>query len=188
MGSRATSKSNTDGVLLGVVLLLTCIGILLIFDASYAFTLQHNVKAFKFVGQQAMWAVIGVIAMLIVMRIDYRKWEDWAVTLVAAAALLLIAVFIPHVGSHEVNGARRWVGFGLVKIQPSELAKLAIVLYIARLCAGRPKLMSNFTEGPMVPLIVMAILAFLIEREPDLGTCLVVVGAGLGALFSPACE
>lgn len=183
MGARTASKSNTDSVLLAVVLLLTCIGILLIFDASYAYALQRHISGYKYVGQQAMWAVVGIAAMLAVMRIPYRRWENWAVGLVALAAILLIAVFIPHIGSHEVNGARRWAGFGAFKIQPSELAKLAIVLYVARLCAGRPKLMTTFSAGPLAPLLVLGVLAFLIEREPDLGTCLVVLGAGLASLF-----
>jgi len=183
MSARTASESNTDGVLLAVVLLLTCIGVLLIFDASYAYALQRHISGYKYVGQQAGWAVLGIAVMLVVMRFPYRKLENLAVPLVVMSAMLLIAVFIPHIGSHEVNGAKRWVGVGAFRLQPSEIAKLAIVLYIARLCAGRPKAMSRFTRGPMIPLCVMAVLALLIEREPDMGTCLVLLGAGMGALY-----
>ncbi|MDR3707206.1 MAG: putative peptidoglycan glycosyltransferase FtsW [Capsulimonadaceae bacterium] len=178
MTTRASTKSNTDFFLLTVVLLLTCIGILMVFDASYVHALQVHISPFKFVRQQALSAILGTAVMLVVMRIPVRKWETAALPLIMITVVGLIAVFIPHIGQ-EIKGARRWV----LHVQPSELAKLAIVLYVARLCAGRPKIMKDFVGGPLIPLLVLAVLAFLIEREPDLGTCLVVVGAGLGALF-----
>lgn len=178
MTQRASAKSNTDFFLLVVVLFLTCIGILMVFDASYVYTLQMHIGAFKFVRQQAVAALLGTGAMLFLMRMDYNKLQNAAVPLITLVAVMLVAVFIPHIGQ-EIKGARRWV----LHIQPSEFAKLAVVLYIARLCAGRPTRMKRFADGPLLPLLVMGVIVLLIEREPDLGTSLVVLGGGLGALF-----
>jgi cell division protein FtsW len=183
MAAAKTQKLNTDFLLLGVTLALTCIGILLIYDTSYAYALQRHINPLKYVRQQALFAALGIPAMLFFMKFHYRRWWNAGLMLVGASIILLIAVFVPHIGGHEVNGARRWIGMGAFTLQPSELAKLAIVVYIARLCAGRPKLMARFTGGPLIPLCMMGLLALLIDREPDLGTTLVLLGAGMGALF-----
>ncbi len=183
MAARTATKPKIDYILISVTLMLACLGVLLIFDASYAYALQRHISAYKYVGFQAAWALIGTIAMLVMRKVHYRKLENAAIMLIGFSIIALIAVFIPHIGAPAVNGAHRWLGIGAAKFQPSEIAKLAIVLYIARLCAGRPKTMSNFVGGPLAPICVLGLMAFLVDKEPDLGTCLVLLGAGLGALF-----
>ncbi|HEY3331709.1 MAG TPA: putative peptidoglycan glycosyltransferase FtsW [Capsulimonadaceae bacterium] len=182
MATRTGTRRKTDIVLLVVTLMLTCLGVLLIFDASYAYALQIHAKDYKYVLQQSIWAGVGIIAMLIVRRVHYDWFNRNALYIVGFCMLLLVCVFIPHIGAPAVNGAKRWVGTASVKFQPSELAKLAIVLYVARLCAGRPRIMQSFKAGPLAPVVVLGIFAILVEREPDLGTTLVILGSGIGAL------
>lgn len=174
-------KPRTDFLLLGLTLLLTCIGVLLVFDASYAYALGRHISEYKYVLLQSAWGVVGIAAMLIVSKIPYWKWRGMAVAGILISAVLLVAVFIPHIGI-AAKGAHRWVGHGEFRIQPSELAKLAVVIYLAAVGATRPKAMKNFKKGPLVPLCMVGLLALLIAREPDLGTALVIFLTGLTVL------
>lgn len=162
-------------MLLVLTLILTCIGIWMVFDASIANLVQNHKFESKFMQQVAI-AFVGVVGMLLISRWDYRNLAKFAVPFLLTVGVLLIAVLV--VGK-SANGAKRWIG----PIQPSEFAKLAIVLFIAHVCAGRPKLMRDFTAGPLLPLIAIAATAFFVNREPDLGTTLVIVGAGFASLF-----
>ena len=173
---------RTDFALMLLALALTCLGILLVFDASYTYALQRHIGEFKYVGQQALWGLVGVAAMVGAMYRPYWKWRGIGVYGVLAAFVMLLAVFVPHIGI-AAKGAHRWIGFGAVRIQPSEFAKLAIVMYIARVCAGKFKMMSDFWVGPFPPLCFVLLLAGWTAVEPDLGTCFVILGAGLGTLF-----
>ena len=168
-----------DRLLFLLMLMLIGVGIVTVYDASYALAIEKG-DSFHFVKRQALWAVVGLGALLLTRRVPYWKWRGLANVGLALAALLLLAVFVPHVGS-SINGARRWIGHG--QFQPSELAKLALVLYLARLLSTKPKRLLNFQEGLLPPLIVIGALAGLIAREPDLGTALVLAATGLTLLF-----
>ncbi len=91
-------------------------------------------------------------------------------------------MLVPHVGI-VINGARRWLGHGQFRSQPSELAKLALVLYLARVAAGNLKIKRSWSEGLLPPLGVIGLLAGLIAMEPDLGTAMVLGGTGLVMLY-----
>jgi cell division protein FtsW len=173
---------RADFTLIVLALTLTCLGILLVFDASYAYALQRHISVYKYVSQQGVWAIVGVVVMAWASYRPYWRWRSIGVYGVIAAFFMLLAVFVPHIGI-AAKGAHRWIGFGPVRIQPSEIAKVAIVLYIARVCAGKLKLMQDFTAGPLPPLFVVAFLALWTAVEPDLGTCLVILGTGLFTLY-----
>ncbi len=168
-----------DRLLFLLMLMLIGVGIVSVYDASYAAAVEHG-DSFHFVKRQALFAVAGLGAMLFTRRVRYWKWKPYAARGVLIAVLLLLAVFVPHLGS-SINGARRWVLHG--SFQPSEYAKLALVLYLARILTVRPKRLLNFQNGLMPPLIVIGILAGLIVKEPDLGTALVLGATGLTMLF-----
>lgn len=173
-----------DRLLFMLMLMLIGVGIVSVYDATYALALDKansfHGDTFHFVKRQALWAVFGLAALLFTRHMPYWRWRGWALVGVAASAVLLVAVFIPHIGS-SINGARRWVGHG--QFQPSEVAKLALVLYLARILSTKPKKIQNFQEGLLPPLIVIGLLAVLIAKEPDLGTALVMGGTGLTLLF-----
>ena len=168
-----------DRLLFLLMLMLIGIGIVTVYDASYALAIEKG-DSFHFVKRQAGCAVIGLIALLVTRRVPYWRWRGAAPSLLALSALLLVAVFLPHVGT-KLNGAHRWVLHG--SFQPSELAKLALVLYLARVLSTKPKRLLNFGEGLVPPLIVIGALAGLIVKEPDMGTALVLGVTGLTLLF-----
>lgn len=176
-------KKPMDRLLFVLTLLLLGIGIVTVFDASYALALEHrHGDSFYYVKLQAAWAVVGLAALLLTWRVRYWKWRRFAGAGAAVSVLLLLAVLVPHIGI-TVAGARRWVGHGPVRIQPSEVAKLMLVLYLAHVAAGRPKLMRLFKEGVLPLLGVIVVMFLLVAREPDLGTGLVLGGTGIVMLF-----
>lgn len=188
-GPKPAAKDETptrqpmDRLLFWLTWLLLGVGIVSIYDASYALAIENrDGDSFYFVKRQAAWAVVGLGALLLTRRVPYWKWRPWAFTGIAFSVLLLIAVFVPGVGIFR-HGAHRWVGHGAFQIQPSELAKLALVVYLARVTAGGPKAMRRFRIGLLPPLAVVGILAVLIAKEPDLGTAIVLSGTGLTMLF-----
>ena len=172
-----------DSLLLWLTFLLLGVGIVSVYDASYAIAVEKlHGDSFHYVKMQALWAVGGLAALFGASRLPYWKWKSVAVIGVSLAVFLLLAVLVPHVGI-AVNGARRWIGHGAVRVQPSELAKLALVLYLARVLAGSLKIKNRPKQGLLPPLAVLVILAALIAKEPDLGTALVLSITGLIMLF-----
>jgi len=161
-------------------LALTCLGIWMIFDASYVYAMQTQKSGWKFVSQQGAVGVLGVAVMLALSHFDYRRLRKYAVLFFWVVVVLLAMTLA--VG-HVINHGKRWLGPSALAFQPSELAKLAIVLLIAHLCAGRPKLMRDFVAGPLLPILALGLLFRLVSVEPDLGTSLVIAGAAIGALF-----
>jgi cell division protein FtsW len=171
-----------DGVLLALAFALTTIGILLVFDASYSFALDHKFALTKYVDQQAGWGIVGIAALLWASQYRYWKWRNWATIGALLSIIALTAVFIPHIGV-AAKGAHRWVGHGSHRLQPSEFAKLFIVLFIARSCAGNVRIMKHFVTGPGPGVCATGILAWLTAKEPDLGTALLITGTGFATLF-----
>lgn len=125
---------------------------------------------------------VAAVAGSIVYRIPMRFWERVSGILVIIAVLLLIAVLIPGVG-HSVNGARRWIGFGSLTIQVTEIAKFAALIGAAGFTVHRQEFMHSFTKGFAPMALVMAVVAFLINMQPDLGATFVIVCIALGVLF-----
>jgi cell division protein FtsW len=171
--------------LFGFTLLLIVIGLWMVFDSSYAKTLDSTKlghDAFYFLKKQAFGAVLGIAAMFGVLKLGYARLRSIAVPLMFVSIVLLCFVWIPHVGIRQ-NNANRWINLGFIQFQPSELTKLALVLYIARLLS-RPKADAELHEtrlGP--PLFMTAIAVLLIEREPDLGTAAVLFVSVMTQLF-----
>ncbi len=130
-----------------------------------------------------MWVGLGVVAMLVLSRVDYSWFRKTAVPIAGLGLAGLVLVLVPHVGS-VVNGARRWIIFGGQGIQPSELAKLAAVILVAALIVRRPREVA--TLGGFLRLAAVGILpgAALIMLEPDLGTTLVLVTAIVAVLVA----
>ena len=179
----ASYRQPMDRLLLWLTFLLLGIGIVSVYDASYAIAIEKlHGDSFHYVKMQVAWAVAGLIALWGASRVPYWQWKKVAVIGLSLSVFLLLAVLVPHVGI-AVNGARRWIGHGAIRMQPSEFAKLALVLYLARVLAGSLKIKTRPKEGLLPPLLVIGLMAGLIAKEPDLGTALVLSATGLIMLF-----
>jgi len=158
-----------DTVLVGTIATLVAIGLVMIFSASsaYAVALQHD--AGYFLKRQIVWLVVALGIAYAAYRLDYRKLRKLAPWAAFASIASLVLVLVPHVGM-IAGGARRWLGAGPLQFEPSEFAKLALVLYLAAALAAKGDRIRSLSKG-LVPLaLVVALMAMLIVKQPDFGT------------------
>lgn len=180
---RAYASAPPDTWLFASVATLVAIGLVMIFSASsaVAYALHHD-TAFYF-KRQLIWLVIGLICAYGAYRMDYHVLKRAAPYVLVTAILGLLVVLVPHLGV-VVNGARRWIGAGSFSVQPSEFAKLALVLYLAAMLASRGERITRLVDG-LAPLCVPAgIMALLILWEPDMGTASLLVMTSFAMFFA----
>lgn len=164
-----------------VTLILLSFGVAMVFNASYPLAIEVHGDAFTYLKRQALWAAIGLGGMFLAAKVPYWKWSGWAMPSLFISIALLMAVLA--IG-HGAQGAQRWIGYGPIKVQPSEFAKIALVLYLARVMAARPRAMRNLWGG-VLPLLGVALIPILLtERQPDLGTAITMVLTVLFMLFT----
>ena len=179
-------KMPVDNLLFGAMLALIVFGLWMVFDSSYVKTLDDaktHYDAFYFLRKQAAGAFVGIILLFAAMKFGYWRLHRIAVPLMGVSLLLLFAVWLPHIGVTE-NHAHRWLNFGgPLKFQPSEVAKLALIAYLAALFSCSKCKIREFADGLGPSLLVVFVTCFLIEREPDLGTATVVFVTALTIFY-----
>jgi len=176
-GGRSATQSGQSlehRILLTATLCLLAFGAVMVYSASSATTLlqgQGNGSAFliKFV----LYGAIGLVLMRVLARDGVAKVQSMTAPLLVVSFALVLAVHVPHIGV-SVNGARRWIGPGSLQFQPSELLKLALVLYTATLLARRPQRVHDLRALTNPLLIVVGGACLLVATEPDLGTAMVI--------------
>jgi len=179
---RLPRTTSYDLVLVVVVLALTLIGIAMVYSASGIKALDALDDPRYFLMWQSVWAVLGLVGLLVATRIDYHRYRVLALPLLIVAIGLLAVVLIPSIGT-RVNGASRWLRAGPVGIQPAELAKLALVLYLAFWLGARKDRIER--AGTVVGFVlVTGIIVALVFAEPDLGTAIVIGGVALAMYFA----
>ncbi len=180
-------RHQADYMILVVVVALSAIGILMVYSSSAMRGYLSEDDTFATVGPQIQWALLGVIAMVVMMRVDYRYLRLISVPFFIVALVLLAVVLLPPMGPLRpisVGGSARWLQLGpLPAIHPAEVAKLALVIYLAHWMAKRGTKIHGFWGGTVPFLIILAPVAFLVFREPDLGTTTVLVLTGFMMFF-----
>ena len=158
-----------------MTLALTLFGVLAVYSASFAFGALEFDDAHYFVVRQASFALLGGVAMSIALRFDYRRLRMLSLLLLLGVMVLLVLTLFPGFGV-EQNGAQRWINLGaLPPLQPSELAKLALVIYIADWLSAKGDEVHSFSLGVLPFVFVVGPAAALVMLEPDMGTTLVLL-------------
>jgi cell division protein FtsW len=171
-----------DRPLLIVVTLLMVGSVVMVYSASSAIAMEQYHDAGYFLKRQLMWLGLGVVAMVITARMNVWGWQRLAIPLLVVSALLLVLVLVSPLGT-TVNGARRWLRVAGWSVQPSELAKLAVVCYLARYLASHTGRIAEFRRGLLPPLVICGALILLVLAEPDFGTAFVIATLTLLLLF-----
>ncbi len=163
-------------------LLLMGLGLVMVYSASITGASELLGDGSVYLRRQTVWALIGVTALVLAMRVDLARIEALAKPALIISIVLLAVVVLPFVG-HEVNGARRWLRAGPFSFQPSELAKLALIAWLARHLTRRARHLDDWRTGTLPAIVPIAITAFLILVEPDFGTALFVGAVGVAMLL-----
>lgn len=168
--ARKTKLNPVDGTLVAVLIMLLLAGLLILFSATY-YTAQDRGDPLGEVKKQLIGIALGTAAMVITSRIPYRFWRDtWVVIgALGISAVLLVLVIIPGVGVY-LNGSRRWLSIAGMSFQPSEFAKLAVVLYMATTLTYRGKRIKSLVFGIVPVLLVPGVVFLLILQQPNLST------------------
>ncbi len=176
-------RKEADLYIVVAVILLLAIGQVMVFSASGIRARDTFGHPYYYLQRQAGWAVLGLIAMIFCSRIDYRTWYRVAGSLFIVTIVLLVVVLIPGIGEMG-GGSQRWIGFGAMRLQPSELAKLSLVILFARFLAWslRSKRGSKGVLGPL--LVACGVASALILVQPDLGTVVALAGTCFILLFA----
>lgn len=172
-----------DPVLLAAVLGLVGFGLVMVYSAS-AITAQDKLgDGFFFLKRQAFAASLGLIGMAVAMKLGYRRMARLAYPMLVIAVLLLIAVLIPGIGT-KVGGAKRWIRFPGVSIQPAEIAKVAWVVYLSYSLAKKREKVQHFSIGFLPHLGIAAVLVTLCMLEPDFGSSVALLFLMFVMLFA----
>ncbi|OTA41660.1 MAG: stage V sporulation protein E [Symbiobacterium thermophilum] len=168
---------------MAVVALLLGIGIVMVYTSSTAIAEADFGNRYYFLVRQAIWVGIGLGAMAFFASVNPWFWQKHSRTALLVAVALLLLVLIPGVGIARL-GARRWLGYGQLAFQPSEVAKFAYIMWLATFLARSARGATDFVRGFLPPVAVMGLLFGLIMLQPDLGTSLTLAGTGVLMLFA----
>ena len=171
------SHGKMDIVFLSLVLMLLTVGLVMLFSASYAFSLEYYDNSYKFISRQALFAVVGVVAMLVISRIDYHFWRKFApaIYIISIIMLVILLIFPPMVEGMDV---KRWLVIGSFSFQPSEIAKFSIILFFSSLIAANHKDINR----PIMLCVLLGLLGLvclLIIAEPHLSATVLVFCIGI---------
>jgi cell division protein FtsW len=180
-------RHEMDSAILVAVVALASIGILMVYSSSAMKAYLATDDPFRIVGPQILWAAVGLVAMVVASRVDYRYLRLVSVPLFALAVGLLVVVLLPPLGPLQpirVGGSARWLQLGpLPAIHPAEFAKLALVVYLAHWLARRGGAVRGLRSGLLPFLVIAGPVVLLVLREPDLGTASVLGLTALVMLF-----
>jgi cell division protein FtsW len=171
-----------DRILLLSTLALVGFGIVMVYSASFPVGTERMGDPYHFLKKQAIAAALGIGLLVLGARLNYRYWQPLALPLLVGSILLLFLVFVPGL-RQQIGGASRWLKIYGFSFQPSELAKLALVIYLARSLTKKEGRMERFTVGFLPFAIVLAILFPLVLMQPDFGTGVLFVAVVFLMLF-----
>ena len=169
-------------VLFLAVAALVSLGLVMALSATAAPSLSGTDSAWSLFKSQATWLGVGVVALLVLLRVDYRHWQRLAPLGLGTSLLLLTLTAVPGIGL-SANGARRWLGVGSVAFQPSELAKIAFIVFVADLLS-RPDRHMEDTRATLQPVLVLTVLmGALLMLQPHLGASLLIAAIAMTMLY-----
>ncbi len=172
-----------DLIIMLMAIALTCFGVVMVYSASNIMAAKRFHDGFFFLKRQGIFAILGFGIMLGVMHIDYRIWKKLAVPALLLCLVLLVLVLIPGIGG-KAGGSSRWIKLPGFNLQPSEMAKLALIMYMAYSLDKKQDKVKSFATGIIPYMVVLAILIGCLALQPDLGGALTLVAVAMTMLFA----
>ena len=182
MTARWRERLAADPWLLGSALVLAALGLVMVYSASSALALKRHADSAWFFRAHLARVVVGLGALAVLAGRDYLTLRRWTYPFLAAVLVLLIMVLVPGLG-HAAGGAHRWIKLGLFTLQPSEFAKLALVVYLAYYLSKNQDQVKSFSRGFLPPLGMTGLLVLPVILEPDLGMSITLGALAVTMLF-----
>jgi len=176
-------KRRPDFLIFFATVTLLGFGIIMVFSASSVAATTEFGDSFHYLKKQAVATVIGLVGMWLFMHIDYHRLRKWAPVALVTAVALLGLVLVKNIGV-EGGGATRWLELGPFNLQPSEVAKVSIVLFLASILSGRQNKITDFWRGLFPLVTILGALFLLILRQPDLGTAMILTATAAVMLYA----
>ncbi|MBI4248300.1 MAG: putative lipid II flippase FtsW [Elusimicrobia bacterium] len=174
-----SQKKKIDPRLLTLILILAAFGLVMVYSASSIWADQRLRDPAYFLKRQALWMFLGLGMMLVFSGLNYNYLKEWSRPIMALCWIFLIATLF----GPSVSGARRWIRLGSFSLQPSEFAKLAVIIFLSDYVDRKRSRLPSLTRGLLIPLGVVAMTCFLIALEPDIGTPILIFWVTLVMLF-----
>lgn len=179
-GNLGIGSKRIDPLIVGITLALSLGGLVMVFSASGVMAENKFTNATYYLQRQIVWMLLGFGVLLVGSFIDYRQWKQWIPMVVGGCIVGLLLVLA--VGP-QINGARRWLALGFFSIQPTEMAKLAVVLYLAAFLSNPQRRVTDWQRGFLPPVAMVGIMCGLIVVEPDLGSTVVISLVFVGMMY-----
>lgn len=175
-------RKDNDWLLIIATFLLTGFGLLMVYSSSYVWGLDRVDDPNYFFKRQLMWFMLATVVFFVVMHIPYRLYKKLSPLIILLSILSLILVIIPGIGV-ENKGATRWIQIGPLSVQPSELVKIGIIIYLAQVYSQKQSYIDQFIRGVLPPLVIVGFIFGLIMLQPDLGTATSILMVTLLIVF-----
>lgn len=175
--------NSPDFIIFFSVTAILAIGVVMVYSSSAISAHVNFQDSYYFLKRQLLWVFLGFAAMFVTMSMDYHRWSKLAKPFLILTVVLLVLVLVPGLGK-VVNGARRWLGYGMFSLQPSEIAKLSIIIYCSDYLARNQEKVMQFLKGLGPQLLLLVVIFGLILKEPDLGTALAISGTVFILMFA----
>ena len=176
--------SSIDYSVIATIAALLVLGLVMVYSASISLgdSPKYQTSEGYFAVRHAIYIVIGLMAAFFVFKVSLYRWYLLSYPLGLLGILLLVSVFVPGLG-HEVNGSTRWIGFGPINLQVSEVVKFVSVLVISHFVVTRQAYMHSYTRGLIPVMLYIGMVAMLLSLQPDLGATVVISAIVLGVVF-----
>ncbi len=177
------SGSHADYILIGAVAVLLALGAQMVYSASVVIAHNEFGDETYFFTRQLTWIAVGTVGLVVAASVDYHRWQKVSLVLLIVTVVALVLVLVPGLGMIQY-GSARWLKLGpLPSFQPSELAKVAVVIYMADWLARKGRGVSGFFHGSIPFLIILSVVAGLVIVEPDMGTAVIICAVAFSVFF-----
>jgi len=177
-----TLRRDIDTTLLLLTVSLTCIGVVMVYSSSAIMAADRFHDGFYFLKRQLVYTLVGFGLMAFTTYFNYKNWRKLAVISLLVSIVLLGLLFVPGLGV-RVGGAMRWLHLPGLTIQPAEIVKLALVLYLAHSLTRKKEKVRSLLKGYLPYMIVLAVLLGMLLKQPDLGSAMIIAGVAMGMLI-----
>lgn len=176
-----------DILILVITLILVTVGTAMIYSSSSIMAMEKFKDAQYFLKKQVFFVLIGMAAMVLLTKLDYHLLKKWAYPGVVLSIILLLLIFVPHLGI-RAGGARRWLNLVFFSFQVTELVKICIVLFLAHFLSRKINYLKSFSRGVLAPLLITFVLIALIALQPDFGSAVIIAMIFMMVLFLAGCS